>query len=255
MSDFKQIRYQQTGACIEITLNRPEKRNALGSDLIAELKQALSQADESEEARVVILRGAGKDFCAGADLSQLERISQAGILDNLADAEQFAALLRQIRAIGKPVVAAVHGRALAGGAGLATACDMVVATRSAQFCYTEVRIGFVPAMVLAVLRRNLPEKLAFEVLTTAQVWTADEAARIGFINRVVEDEDLDQAIGQIVKDYSAVSASGVALTKRLLYQIDGLTFEGALRAGVDMNAIARMTTDCQQGVRRFLSKS
>lgn len=254
MSDFKQILYKPTESRVEITLNRPEKRNALGAEIIDELTRALANS-ENESGRIVVLRGAGKDFCAGADLSELERVSNSSVLDNLADAERFAGMLRRIRAVNKPVVAAVHGRALAGGAGLATACDMVVATNSAQFCYTEVRIGFVPAMVLAVLRRNLPEKLAFEVLTTARVWTAQEALGLGFVNRVVEDDQLDTEIDRIASEYSGVSASGVALTKRLLYQIDGLTFEAALRAGVDMNAIARLTPDCRDGVKRFLSRT
>lgn len=254
MSDFTQIIYEQNDAAIRITLNRPEKRNALSSTLLAELRRAFALAGEDKAARVIILGGAGKDFCAGADLAQLERVSQASILENLEDAEQFAALLALMRRTPKPIVAAVQGRAFAGGAGLATACDLVIAARTAQFAYTEVRIGFVPAMVMSILRRNLPEKLAFEILTSGRIISAEQALEMGFVNRVVPDEDLELALTNLVKEYESVSASAVALTKRLLYQIDGMSFEQAVSAGVEMNAIARMTPDCQEGIRRFLSK-
>ena len=130
-----------------------------------------------------------------------------------------------------------------------------MATRSAQFCYTEVKIGFVPAMVMAIARRNLSEKRAFELLTTAKLLSATEAAEFGFINRVCEDAELETALAQFVSELTAVSASAVRLTKYLLYQTDAMTFEQALRTGVDVNAMARLTPDCQQGVQRFLNKA
>jgi methylglutaconyl-CoA hydratase len=255
MSEFQQLIFEKRETAVQITLNRPEKRNALNADLIGELKTAFSLAAEDKTARIVILRAAGPDFCAGADLSQLERVSQASILDNLADAEQFADLLTLIRRLQQPVIAAVHGRAFAGGAGLATACDMIIATQTARFSYTEVKIGFVPAIVLAFMRRNLPEKRAFEVLTTGKIWSSEEAQNLGFVNRVVADEDLDSTITKGIDEYSAVSGTAVALTKSLLYQTDAMTFEQAMRAGVEMNAIARLTPDCQEGIRRFLGKT
>jgi methylglutaconyl-CoA hydratase len=203
----------------------------------------------------VLLRGAGKDFCAGADLSQLERLAEATILDNIDDASRFAALLAQMRRLKKPVVAAVHGRALAGGAGLASACDLVVASRSASFCYTEVRIGFVPAIVMAIARRNLSEKRAFELLCTGKAFGAEEAERIGFINQVFEDESFATEAETFAANLARISGSAMALTKSLLYQTDAMSFEQALRAGVEMNAIARMTPDCRQGIQKFLSKA
>jgi len=239
MSTFSHLIYKQTAPAAHITLNRPDKRNALSAEVIKELKAAFAEADDDPAVRVVVLRGAGKDFCAGADLAQLEQAFEASILENRADAEQFASLLLQIRHLSKPVIAGVHGRALAGGAGLASACDMIVATRSAQFGYPEVKIGFVAAMVLAILRRNLGEKRAFEILATGRTWSAAEAERMGLINRVTDDVDLDDVINALVAELSAVSASAVTLTKSLLYQIDGMSFEQALRAGIEMNAIAR----------------
>jgi methylglutaconyl-CoA hydratase len=255
MSDYTVITYEVKNAAAQLTLNRPDKRNALNEAVVSELKQALHVAEADPTVKAVVLRGAGKDFCAGADLAQLQRIAQATVLDNLDDALGFADLLLQMRRLKKPLIAAVHGRAFAGGAGLATACDLVLATRSAQFCYTEVKIGFVPAVVLAIARRNLSEKRAFEILTTGKLLSAEEAASYGFINRVCDDEAFETELEKLVGELTGVSASAVMLTKYLLYQTDAMSFEQAVRAGAELNALARMTPDCQQGVQRFLSKS
>jgi len=148
-----------------ITLNRPDKRNALNDELIAALKDALREAAADETIRAIVIRGAGKDFCSGADLSALQKIASASFEENVEDARSLAELFELIRNVRVPVIAAVHGRALAGGCGLATACDLVIATNTARFGYPEVKIGFVPAMVAAILRRNLGEKKSFELLT------------------------------------------------------------------------------------------
>jgi methylglutaconyl-CoA hydratase len=254
MSGYTQIIYEVREAVAHVTLNRPDKRNALGEVIVRELKQAVGAAEADGAVRVVVLRGAGKDFSAGADLAHLEKISQNSVLENLADAAALAELFLQLRRLAKPVIAAVRGRALAGGAGLASACDLVIAARSAQFCYTEVRIGFVPAMVAAIARRNLSEKRAFEWLTTARTISAEEAASAGFVNRVSDDADFEAEVEKFAAELTAVSASAVMLTKRLLYQMDALSFEQALRAGVDANVMARMTEDCRAGVGKFLRK-
>ncbi|HXG64260.1 MAG TPA: enoyl-CoA hydratase-related protein [Blastocatellia bacterium] len=255
MTAYSQIIYNVSDSAVHITLNRPDKRNALSDQLIAELRDALAAADAEAQARAIVLRGAGKDFCAGADLAQLEKVSRASVLENIDDAAHASELFMMIRRLKKPVIAAVHGRALAGGAGLVSACDLVLAARSAQFAYPEVKIGFVAAMVMTFLRRNLGEKRAFELLATGRVISAEEAERIGFVNRVCDDADFESALAAFVAEIAGASAPAVMLTKRLFYQIDAMSFEQAIRAGVDMNAIARMTEDCQQGVRKFLSKT
>ena len=254
MAQYQEILVELRNAVAAVTLNRPEKRNALSAPLVSELKAALADAEADSQVKAILLRAAGKDFCAGADLAQLQKIAQATVLDNLEDAAGFAALLLQMRKAKKPIIAAVHGRALAGGAGLASACDLVIAARSASFSYTEVRIGFVPAMVMAIARRNLTEKRAFEILCTGQVLSAEQAAEIGFINRVCDDADFAQTAETYAAEVASLSGSAVALTKSLLYQTDAMTFEQALRAGVEMNALARLTPDCQQGVQKFLQK-
>lgn len=252
--DNSPVIYSIEGAVALITLNRPEKRNALNDALVLGLKEALRQADESKDVRVVVIMGAGADFCSGADLSALQKISESSIVENLEDAQQLMELFALIRRVRVPVVAAVRGRALAGGSGLATACDIVLAARSAVFGYPEVKIGFVPAMVMAILRRNVSEKRAFELITRGAQISADEAERIGLVNRVYDDDAFETEVETYLHDFEKVSRSAVHLTKRLLYHMDGMTFDSALQAGVDTNAIARMTEDCQQGIARFLKK-
>jgi methylglutaconyl-CoA hydratase len=237
-----------------LTLNRPDKRNALDDRLIAALKQALRDADADDAVRVVALRGAGTDFCAGADLAALRRIVEASVMENLADVDALAELFVQIRQMRTPVVALVHGRALAGGCGLATACDVVLAAGSASFGYTEVRIGFVPAMVMAILRRNVSEKRAFELITGGAVVSAADAERMGLINRVFADEGFEREAAAWVHDLAGRSASAVQLCKRLLYQQDAMPFAAAVRAGADLNVIARMTEDVRRGVEAFLQR-
>jgi methylglutaconyl-CoA hydratase len=237
-----------------LELNRPDKRNALNDELITALKTALLEADADESLRVIVIRGAGTDFCSGADLASLQKISQFTVKENFEDAMGLAELFDLIRKVRIPVIAAVHGRALAGGCGLATACDLVLATRSARFGYPEVKIGFVPAMVAAILRRNLSEKRSFELLTQGFEFSAGEANAFGLVNSVFEDDAFEVAVFEYASVYSKVSGSAVEMTKKLLYEIDGQDFSGALKKGARVNAEARMTEDCRKGIARFLEK-
>lgn len=244
---------RREGAVARLVLNRPEKRNALDASLIAALKVALSEADADASVRVVVIEGAGKDFCSGADLSALRKIAGSSVMENLEDVEELAELFLLPRRMRKPVVALVRGRALAGGCGLATACDLVLAAEGAQLGYPEVKIGFVPAMVMAILRRNVSEKRAFELIVRAAPISAAEAERIGLINHVFPDADFDAEAGKIVAELAERSPSAVQLSKRLLYHSDGMTFDAAVRAGADVNVVARMTDDMKAGVARFLA--
>ena len=251
---MSEILTDRQNSLLTITLNRPEKRNALNDALINALKDALREADKDERLRAILIKGAGKDFCSGADLSALQKIAKSSVLENLSDAENLSELFVLIRKIKIPVIAAVRGRALAGGCGLATACDLVLAAKSARFGYPEVKIGFVPAMVMAILRRNLSEKRSFELITQGFDFSAVEAERIGLINRVFTDETFEEDVKNYVSVYEKVSRSAVVLSKKLLYQMDGMTFETALETGAEVNTIARLTEDCQAGIQRFLEK-
>jgi methylglutaconyl-CoA hydratase len=255
MKENSPVIYAVEGAVALVTLNRPEKRNALDDALVSGLKRALRDADSREDVRAVLVTGAGADFCSGADLSALQKISEASVVENLEDAESLMELYALIRRVRVPVVAAVRGRALAGGCGLATACDIVLASRTARFGYPEVKIGFVPAMVMAILRRNVSEKRAFELITRGTEISAVEAERVGLVNQVFDDEEFETRVERYVSDFERVSRSAVILAKRLLYHMDGLTFDAALQAGADTNTIARTTEDCRAGIARFLKRT
>ena len=238
-----------------LTLNRPEKRNALSAELIASLKAALNSVDGDDSIRVIVIRGAGSDFCSGADLATIKKLADSSLEDNLEDARQLMELYSMIRQLPVPVIAAVHGRALAGGAGLATACDIVLAARSSRFGYPEVRIGFVPAMVMAILRRNLGEKVAFELSTLGFEFTAERAHEIGLVNRVLDDPIFETEVQQYADSYAALSRSAIAATKKLLYRMDDLNFDEAIQAGAEVNAEVRMSKDCREGIARFFKKN
>lgn len=247
--------YSVDGSVARITLNRPEKRNALNDAVIAGVKQGLTKAVTDENVRVIVISGAGKDFCSGADLSALQKIAGASVAENSDDARWLLELLLQIRQVQVPVVAAVTGRALAGGCGLATACDLVLASASARFGYPEVKIGFVPAMVMAILRRNVSEKRAFELITRGTEIGAEQAREFGLVNQVFADESFEANVRAYVSEFEKMSASALALTKTLLYQMDGLAFPEAIETGADVNVIARLTDDCQRNISKFLQKS
>jgi methylglutaconyl-CoA hydratase len=249
------VLYSVEGSVARITLNRPEKRNALNDALIAGLKQSLKSAASERNVRVIVISGAGKDFCSGADLSALQKIAGASVAENSEDARSLLELFWLIRQLHVPVVAAVTGRALAGGCGLATACDLVVASASARFGYPEVKIGFVPAMVMAILRRNVSEKRAFELITRGAEISAVQAREFGLVNQVFADDSFETDVNTYVSEFEKMSASAISLTKTLLYQMDGLSFREALETGADVNVIARLTEDCQQRIAKFLKQT
>ena len=255
MADEQPVLYSVEGAVARIILNRPEKRNALNEALIAGVKEKLREAAKDENVRVVVIAGAGKDFCSGADLAALQKITQATVDENAEDARSLLDLFLLIRQIPVPVVAAVRGRALAGGCGLATACDIVLASKTARFGYPEVKIGFVPAMVMAILRRNVSEKRAFELITRGAELDAEKAQAFGLVNEIFADESFEGDVALYVNEFEKLSRSAVSLTKTLLYQMDGLSFSAALETGADVNVIARLTTDCQERVAKFLAKA
>ncbi len=250
----QKLLYDRRDQIVRITLHRPEKRNALDTQLVTELKEAVGESARDPECRVVVIAGAGQDFCSGADLASLEKIAQAGVLENMDDARDMAELFLAIRKHHRPVIAAVQGRALAGGCGLATACDIVLASESARFGYPEVNIGFVPAMVMAMLRRTVSEKAAFELVATGSIIAALRAYELGLVHHVYPDERFPAEVDAYAARLAAQSASAVMLSKRLLYQTDCVPFEAALEAGIEVNAIARMTPDCRRGIERFVKK-
>ena len=242
------------GGVLTLTLDRPEKRNALDQPTISALLGELEHAELDADVRVVALRGAGKDFCAGADLAEL--LASAGHTpeENERAALHMGGLFIKIRELPKPVVAVVHGRALAGGAGLATACDLVLSTASAQFGYPEIQRGFVPAMVMTLLRRLTGEKVAFDLAATGRVLSAGEALAAGLVSRVIPDAGFEAEAARVLGALAGTSGSALALTKRQFYQLDGLSFQEGIALGAQVNALARSTPDFKRAIAAFLDK-
>jgi methylglutaconyl-CoA hydratase len=239
---------------LTLTLNRPEKRNALDAVTIAALAAALERAELDPAVRVVAVRGAGKDFCAGADLVELLASADQSPEENRQSAGRLGAIYTAIRRLPRPVIAVVHGRALAGGAGLATACDFGIAGHSAQFGYPEVQRGFVPAMVMTMLRRLAGEKRAFDLVATGRLLSASEALDVGLVSRVVPDAELDSAAATILAQLAGSSPSALALIKRLFYELDGRSFEEGIALGARVNALARAHPDFRTAIAAFLTR-
>jgi methylglutaconyl-CoA hydratase len=239
---------------LSLTLNRPDKRNALNSELIDLLHQAVERADLDAEVRVVLIRGAGKDFCAGADLEELLASADRNLADNEAAALRLGTLFRRVRELPKPVLAMVHGRALAGGAGLATACDLVIAGSGAQLGYPEIQRGFAPAMVMALLRRLVGEKVALDLVLTGRVMTAEEARSAGLVSRVVSDSELEREAIALAGRLASSSATAIGISKRLFYELDTRTLADGIALGARVNAVARGPPDFRQAIAAFLKQ-
>ncbi len=242
------------GGVLTATLNRADKRNAIDTAMIDALLATLERADLDGAVRVVAVRGAGRDFCAGMDLNELLASADHTLEENRRAALQFAEIFVRMRRLPKPVVAVVQGRALAGGCGLATACDVILAAESAQFGYPEVQRGFVPAIVMTMLRRTVGEKIAFDLATTGRLLDGTEAAALGLASRVYEDADFEEQAAEVLRVLAEASPSALAFTKQQFYQLDGLSFDEGLRLGADVNAVSRSTPDFRAALSAFLKK-
>lgn len=242
------------GGVLTCTLNRPEKKNAIDTLMIDALLAALDRADLDADVRVIVVRGAGQDFCAGMDLNELLASADRTVEDNRAAALHFGEIFLRMRRVPKPVVAVVQGRALAGGCGLATGCDLVLAAESAQFGYPEVQRGFVPAIVLNMLRRAVGEKIAFDLASTGRLLTATEAAAVGLISRVYEDTDFEEQVADVLRTLTSIGPSSLAFTKQQFYQLEGTAFDAGIRLGADVNAVSRTTPEFRQALQAFLRR-
>ncbi len=252
MSD--QLRASTEAGVRTLLLNRPDKRNALNQAMIEALLSELEDAEINGQVRVVAVRGAGKDFCAGADLAELLESADRSAEDNAASAARLGEVFRRMRALPKPVVAVVHGRALAGGCGLASACDLIVARADAQFGYPEVSRGFVPAMVMTMLRRATSEAVAFDLVATGRVLAAHEAAAVGLVARVYGADEFEDRAADVLTSLVATSGSALAMIKKQLYELDGRSFDEGIRLGASVNALAQSTPDFKKAVAAFLKR-
>ncbi|HLT71312.1 MAG TPA: enoyl-CoA hydratase-related protein [Cyclobacteriaceae bacterium] len=249
------VQYAVKGNVCTITMNRPEKRNALDPELIGALKEAFSRAESDDQAKVIVLNANGEAFCAGADLEYLQRLQQFTYEENLADSNELKNLFRQIYTHPKVVIAQVQGHALAGGCGLVSVCDFCFASVDARFGYTEVKIGFVPALVMWFLVRRIGEGRARQLLLTGTPIDAKEAYGLGLINCVCDKKMLEQDTLSFARSIiRANSSQAMKTTKKLLANMQSLTMEDALTLAAETNARARDTADCRRGISAFLNK-
>jgi len=236
-----------------LTLNRPDKRNAISYELIADLLRALDEVRNSS-ARVLILTGAGKAFCSGMDLDNLKSLIGRAPEQSLEDSRTMASLFRSLYEFPKPTIAAVNGAAIAGGTGLALLCDFTLAAPEAKFGYTEVRIGFVPAIVSTFLLRQVGEKIARDLLLTGRIFDAEEALRIGLLTRIVPQEQLMEQARALAAQLMDNSPNSLACTKRLLTDHARAELDVQVESALRENAAIRETADFREGVTSFLEK-
>lgn len=250
---YHTLTFQCDDQIATIALTVPEKRNAISAQMVGDLLGAFDQA-EASPARVVILTGAGKAFCAGMDLTELQSLAKQTQQKNLEDARRMAKLLYRLYSFPKSLIAAVNGAAIAGGCGLATVADFILAVPEAKFGYTEVRIGFTPALVSVFLRRRIGETHVRDLLLTGRVIDAAEAYRLGLVTEIVPAESLMDRARGIAAELIAASPTAIAQTKKLLISFDHAAIRAELEVAIETNADIRSTPDFREGITSFLEK-
>jgi methylglutaconyl-CoA hydratase len=253
MSDDKTLLLSESAGVATITFNRPEKRNAVSFELVADLMRALDEVERST-ANVLIITGAGKAFCAGLDLEDLKGLVGKTHAENVADSATMAKMFRRIYDFPKPTIAAVNGAAIAGGTGIATMCDFTFAVPEAKFGYTEVRIGFVPAIVSSFLVMQVGHKIARDLLMTARLFDAAEAYRYGLVNEIVQADNLMPRTLETAKLLLENSPSSVRATKALINSFIKDALDKQVAAAIEDNARIRSTADFREGISSFLEK-
>ncbi len=235
-----------------ITLNRPEKRNALHPHLVAQLKESLLDASQNDSVKTVIITGEGKSFCAGADLEYLNQLRNFSAIENEKDSKNLAELFLQIYKFPKPTIAAVNGAAIAGGCGLASVCDFIIAKPDVKFGYSEVKIGFIPAIVSIFLMKRIGEGPARHLLLTSELIDGKRGYEIGFVN-YLSDSPLDKA-KELSGTLAANSSLSLSLTKAMINTICNMNAEDAVNYCINLNTVSRSSEDFKQGINNFLNK-
>lgn len=249
------VRTERRGVIGRVVLARPEQQNMLDRGMAEALFAALQKLESDNQVRVVHLSAAGDDFCAGTDLHAMAKLLESPSEVQREDAEAFGRVYLAARALMKPVVCSIKGRALGAGAGLALACDVSLAHQDAEFGFPEVRMGFVPSIVMPMLRRTVGEKRAADLVLSGRVINAEEAGTIGFVSRVLPAASFDADVDAVLAGLARSSATSLALTKWLLYKLDALSFEDGIAAGIVTNVEARATEDFRAVLRRLDGES
>ncbi len=251
----KYIRLERENRLTTIVLDRPEKRNALNSEFVEELKQAFEELKNDSETRVIRLKSSGSVFCAGADLAYLQKLQSNSFEENLEDSRGLKGLFELMYTHPKPIIAQVEGAAIAGGCGLASVCDLVFSVPEAKYGYTETKIGFVPAIVSVYLMRKIGESMARDILLTGRIFNANEAKAMGLIQYIYQVDEIDQAVKEFAEKWAKeTSGDSIALTKKLIAEVQSKPIHEAFEYAAHMNAQARETPDCKAGIGAFLNK-
>lgn len=255
-TEYKYIQTEVSERIGYITLNRPDKRNALNFVVIRELKDAFAWMEQSSEVKVIVLRGNGKAFCAGADLDYMSKLQEYSYNENLMDSAHLMELFKQIYRLNKIVIAQIEGHALAGGCGLATLADFSFSVPEAKFGYTEVKIGFLPAIVMVFLLRKIGEGKAKQLLLTGDLITAERAEKIGLINEVVPADQIVDVVRTFALRLCAENSyTSMEVTKKMIADVQNMSLDEGLQFAARMNAHSRGTEDCKSGIRNFLNKT
>lgn len=249
-----QTEIDQKPGLATLWLNRPDKRNALSAELVSALKEELRKLESSTSIRAVFIRGRGTAFCAGADLAEIRAMQTATYEQNLRSSDSLRELFTLLCNFPKPTAAIVHGPALAGGCGLATCCDFVIAGEGATFGYPEVRIGFIPALVMVLLTHQIGERAARDLCVSGRVLDAGEALRLGLVTKVTAQDKLDEAAVELARMLALNSPQAMASVKQAFWRIHELGVETALKKASEQNARARESADCKEGIAAFLEK-
>jgi methylglutaconyl-CoA hydratase len=251
----EKVLYEVSNRVAYITLNRPEKRNALNEEMVALLRDAFSKAENDVNAKIIVLRANGDAFCAGADLGYLQTLQTNSYEENLTDSRNLMALFKQIYTLKKIVIAQVEGHAIAGGGGLASVCDFIFSVPEAKFGFTEVKIGFVPAIISVFIVRKLGEAVTKKLLYTGSLFSAQEMADYHLITEIVDEKSIAKAVNTFAEKLcKQTSAQSQELTKQLIATVQDMSFEDGLEYAAQLNAKARANADCKKGISSFLNK-
>lgn len=255
MKIYQHLDYALENRVAYITLNRPDKRNALNDVLMIELKDAVMSAEQDAGVKAIVIRANGKAFCAGADLEYLQRLQGYNMEQNLADSSTLAQLFLTIYRATKVVIAQVEGAAIAGGCGLVTVCDFAFVVPEAKFGYPEVKIGFVPAIVMTFLLRKAGETRGKELMLSGNIIDAETAEKYNLINRIIPADEIKGFVRNFAEEICRTnSAASMQLTKKMIADIQDFPLENAIKFAAKMNAYARATDDCKKGIEAFLQK-
>ena len=249
------IHYEVNNRVGYITLNRPEKRNALNEEMVKLLQETFTKAENDTSVKIIVLRANGDAFCAGADLAYLQQLQKNSFEENLADSRNLMQLFKQIYTLKKIVIAQVEGHAIAGGGGLAAVCDFVFAVPEAKFGFTEVKIGFIPAIISVFIMRKLGEALAKKLLLTGSLFGAETMKNYFLVNEVVDKKNISEKVYDFAQKLcTTTSTQSLANTKRLIADAQNFSFQDGLEYAAKMNAESRGNEDCKRGIQSFLDK-